>query len=129
MEIEVVLSDNKKVDAKLNGFTISSDQPEKSGGNGTAPGPYDYFMASTALCAGYFVKTYCDARKISYEGIKISQMNETIGDQKYKQSINISIEVPSDFPEKHKEGLLRAVEGCTVKKTIDLIPEFKTTLK
>jgi ribosomal protein S12 methylthiotransferase accessory factor len=86
-------------------------------------------LASTALCAGYFVKAYCDSRKIPTEGVKISQTNtRTDPDNKYKHTFEITVQVPESFSQKDREGILRSVEGCSVKKAIQQIPEFKVVI-
>ncbi|MGE8149491.1 LysR family transcriptional regulator, partial [Pseudomonas frederiksbergensis] len=36
-------------------YTVGPDQPIRYKGDGSAPGPFDYFLASSALCAAYFV--------------------------------------------------------------------------
>ncbi len=125
MDIEVKLLDGQKLEALFDGFSVLSDQPLSNKGNNEAPSPYDYFLASTALCAGYFTKQYCLARNISLEGIKIVQKNIRDHENKYKQFVTISVTVPKNFPEKDRQGIIRSIEGCSVKKTIMEIPEFK----
>ena len=100
----------------------------QGGGEGTAPSPFDFFLSSVAMCAGYFVKAYCDARKISAEGIQLSQVNTKDSENKYKQTFEIRIQFPESFSEKDKEGIVRSIEGCSVKKAIQQIPEFKVTV-
>lgn len=39
-----------------------------------------------------------------------------------------AVNPPEGFPERHRAGLLRAVENCKVKKTITLQPTFLVTL-
>ncbi|MBF0207560.1 MAG: OsmC family protein [Oligoflexia bacterium] len=127
MEIRINFAENKKIEAILGDFVIKSDQPQTNDGDNSAPSPYDYFLASTAMCAGYFVKAYCDSRKISVEGIKLLQINSSDIDNKYKQIIEFKIEFPEGFSEKDKDGILRSINGCSVKKAIQQIPEFKVT--
>ena len=58
----------KRVDASYGGFEIRTDQCVDSGGEGSAPEPYDYFLASLATCAGIYVLGFCQKRDIPYEG-------------------------------------------------------------
>jgi len=55
MEIKVNFLDNLRLEAKFDDFTVIADQPIRYKGDGSAPGPFDYFLASSALCAAYFV--------------------------------------------------------------------------
>jgi ribosomal protein S12 methylthiotransferase accessory factor len=75
MEIKVNFLDKLRLEAKFDDFTVVADQPIRYKGDGSAPGPFDYFLASSALCAAYFVKLYCDTRNIPTENIRLSQNN------------------------------------------------------
>ena len=125
MEINVTFPGNKKVNAEYKGFTIATDQPLASGGDGTAPSPFDLFLASLATCAGVYVVDFCRNRGISLEGIKLVQSMERNPDTHMVTDVAIRIELPKDFPDKYKDGLLRAVDLCTVKKHILNPPKFK----
>ena len=70
MEIKVNYLDNLRQEAKFDDFTVIADQPIRYKGDGSAPGPFDYFLASSALCAAYFVKVYCAARDIPTDNIR-----------------------------------------------------------
>ena len=68
----VVTFDGGKVNtAHLNGHVIRTDQPEKSGGQNSAPALCDLFLASIGTCAGIYVRSFCDQREISSDNIKI----------------------------------------------------------
>jgi ribosomal protein S12 methylthiotransferase accessory factor len=41
------------VEAHLEGTTIRTDQPVSHGGGGTAPAPFELFLASIGTCAGF----------------------------------------------------------------------------
>jgi len=125
MEIQVLLKENQKLEAHFNGFKVLSDQPVDNKGDNTAPSPFDYFLASTAMCAGYFIKAYCQPRGISTEGITVTQINNKDAENKYKQHIDIVVKVPETISEKDRIGIMRSIEGCSVKKAIQQIPEIK----
>ena len=75
MQVKVRFLDNLRLEASFDDFTVISDQPIRYKGDGTAPGPFDYFLASSALCAAYFAKAYCNARDIPTEDMSIVQDN------------------------------------------------------
>jgi len=52
MEMEVFFPGGKKVNSTYKGFTVKTDQAKNEGGDGTAPEPYDLFLASIGTCAG-----------------------------------------------------------------------------
>lgn len=124
MEIKVNYLDNLRQEAKFDDFTVIADQPIRYKGDGSAPGPFDYFLASSALCAAYFVKVYCAARDIPTENIRLSQNNIVDPENRYKQIFKIQVELPTDISEKDRQGILRSIDRCTVKKVIQTGPEF-----
>ncbi|GGW49836.1 OsmC domain/YcaO domain-containing protein [Vreelandella hamiltonii] len=125
MEIKVNYLDNLRLESKFDDFTVISDQPIRYKGDGSAPGPFDYFLASSAMCAAYFVKVYCNARNIPTENIRLSQNNIVDPENRYKQIFKIQVELPEDISEKDREGILRSIDRCTVKKVVQTGPEFQ----
>ncbi|MBC7540478.1 MAG: OsmC domain/YcaO domain-containing protein [Bacteriovorax sp.] len=125
MQINVRFLDNLKLEAKFDDFSLITDQPIRYKGDGTAPSPFDYFLASSALCAGYFVKVYCIARNIPTEDIKLTQNNIVDPENRYKQIFNIQVELPESISKHDREGILKSIDRCTVKKVIQQSPEFK----
>jgi ribosomal protein S12 methylthiotransferase accessory factor len=124
MEIKVNFLDNLRLEAKFDDFTVVADQPIRYKGDGSAPGPFDYFLASSALCAAYFVKLYCDTRGIPTENIRLSQNNIVDPENRYNQIFKIQVELPADISAKDRQGILRSIDRCTVKKVVQTGPEF-----
>lgn len=124
MEIKVNFLDNLRLEAKFDDFTVIADQPIRYKGDGSAPGPFDYFLASSALCAAYFVKLYCEARNIPTENIRLSQNNIVDPENRYNQIFKIQVELPADISDKDRQGILRSIDRCTVKKVVQAGPEF-----
>ncbi|MFQ6571945.1 OsmC domain/YcaO domain-containing protein [Pseudomonas sp. UM16] len=124
MEIKVNFLDNLRLEAKFDDFTVIADQPIRYKGDGSAPGPFDYFLASSALCAAYFVKLYCETRNIPTDNIRLSQNNIVDPENRYKQIFKIQVELPADISDKDRQGILRSIDRCTVKKVVQTGPEF-----
>ena len=124
MELTVTFPGNKKVDAVFKGFTIKTDQPQSAGGDGTAPSPFDFFLASIGACGGVYVVDFCMSRGISLDGVRLVQTMERNPETHMVTDITIRIELPADFPDKYKDSLIRAVDLCTVKKHIMNPPNF-----
>ena len=125
MEIKVNFLDNLRLEAKFDDYTVIADQPIRYKGDASAPGPFDYFLASSALCAAYFVKLYCAARDISTDDIRLSQNNIVDPEDRYNQIFQIQVELPDSISDKDRTGILRSIERCTVKKVVQTGPEFK----
>lgn len=125
MEIKVNFLENLRIEAKFDDFSVIADQPIRYKGDGSAPGPFDYFLASSALCAAYFVRVYCNSRDIPTENIRLSQNNIVDPENRYNQIFQIQVELPENISDKDRQGILRSVERCTVKKVVQTGPEFK----
>ncbi|WP_042145325.1 MULTISPECIES: OsmC domain/YcaO domain-containing protein [unclassified Pseudoalteromonas] len=125
MEIKVNFLDNLRLEAKFDDFTVIADQPIRYKGDGSAPSPFDYFLASSALCAAYFMKVYCAARDIPTDGIRLSQNNIVDPEDRYNQIFQIQVELPESISDKDRQGILRSIDRCTVKKVVQTGPEFK----
>ncbi|WP_043526562.1 OsmC domain/YcaO domain-containing protein [Litchfieldella xinjiangensis] len=125
MEIKVNFLENLRLEAKFDDFTVITDQPIRYKGDGSAPSPFDYFLASSALCAAYFVRVYCKARDIPTENIRLSQNNIVDPENRYNQIFKIQVELPEDISEKDREGILRSIDRCTVKKVVQTGPDFQ----
>ena len=128
MQVKVRFLDNLRLEASFDDFNIIADQPIRYKGDGTAPGPFDYFLASSALCAAYFVKVYCAARNIPTDDISITQDNIVDPENRYKQIFQITAELPANLSEKDKKGILNSMDRCTVKRVVQNAPEFKIDL-
>jgi ribosomal protein S12 methylthiotransferase accessory factor len=124
MEIKVNFLENLRLEAKFDDFTVIADQPIRYKGDGSAPGPFDYFLASSALCAAYFVRLYCLSRNIPSDDIRLSQNNIVDPENRYNQIFQIKVELPANISDKDRQGILRSIDRCTVKKVVQEGPEF-----
>lgn len=125
MQVNVRFLENLRLEASFDDFTVIADQPIRYKGDGTAPSPFDYFLASSALCAAYFVKVYCVARNIPTDDIRVTQNNIVDPENRYNQVFNLEIELPESISEHDREGILKAMDRCTVKKVIQNNPGFR----
>lgn len=127
MNMEITFEGNKKVNASLNGQVIPTDQPAQGGGDGSAPAPFDLFLASIGTCAGIYVKNFCDQRGLSAENIKIIQKLNYNRHKRLIDQIELEIQLPEDFPDKYKEAVIKSADLCAVKRHLQEAPEIKTT--
>ena len=123
-DMKVNFPGGKKVNAEYKGFVIKTDQPVYQGGEGTAPAPFDLFLASIATCAGYYVLAFCQSRSLSYEDVSIILKKERNPGTKRIVKIFIHINLPAGFPEKYKSAVIKSVNSCSVKIHMLHPPEF-----
>jgi putative redox protein len=106
------------VEAAFDGFKVRTDQPRTAGGGGSAPSPFDLFLASIGTCAGFYALRFCQQRGLPTGGLALRLTTERDSEKKCLSRIRIEIDLPPDFPEKYREAILRAVDQCTVKRHI-----------
>ncbi|MDZ7737666.1 MAG: OsmC family protein [Bacteroidales bacterium] len=126
MELEIFFEDNKKVNASLNGSVIKTDQSVKNGGDGTAPEPFNLFLASIGTCAGVYVKSFCDKRGIDASNIKIIQRHTFNQQTRLIDNIELEAVLPDDFPDKYRKAIISAMDLCTVKRHLKDPPQIST---
>ena len=124
MDMEITFAGGKKVNASFKGHVHKTDQPVTSGGDNSAPSPFELFLASIGTCAGVYVKSFCDQRNLPTENIKLVQSLIINPETKLPSNISIEIQLPADFPEKYKDALVNVAELCAVKRTIANPPVF-----
>ena len=120
--------EGQKQSAKFGDLEVISDQSVNAGGNAEYPEPFDYFLVSMVLCAGFYARKFCEQRDISTKGMTLTQNNENVDDNG-KKLFSIEINLPDGFPDKYKKALIAAVNTCTVKKVIQAVPEFSVVIK
>jgi len=124
MSMEIVFPGGKKVNTLYKGFTIKTDQSKNNGGDGSAPTPFDLFLASIGTCTGIYVLLFCQARHIPTEKLKLTLHPERNKENGMIDKITIEIQTPPEFPEKYKERLIRAAGKCSVKRHLENPPLF-----
>ncbi len=123
-EIVVTFPENLKVEAKVKEFTIITDQPEKSGGDNSAPSPFGLFTASIATCTGYFALKFCRARKLDTDGMQLVLRYAWDEKEKRYPHMEVELKLPEGFPEKYQDAIVRAMDQCVVKKHMIEPPVF-----
>lgn len=124
MDIEVSLEDGAKVNAHMGKHLVKTDQKVHGGGEDSAPAPFDYFLISLATCAGIYVKVFCDKRGIDSSGIRIVQKHRYDPISRKMTGINLEIILPEGFPDKYREAVIKAANGCAVKRLLKNPPEI-----
>ena len=128
-EIKISFTGGLRVEARYKGFVIKTDQPAYSGGDGSAPAPFDLFLASIATCAGYYVLAFCNKREIPTEKAAVVMKTRRNPETKRIEKISIEIQLPPEFPEKYKKAVIKAVDSCSVKAHILNPPVFEVEAK
>jgi len=116
MNIEITFPGGDRVDAAIRGNTVSTDQ------DGTAPSPFDLFLASIGTCAGIYVSRFCRQRGIDPREVRIAQRMFADPGSGMVKRIELEIRLPAGFPERYREAVMRAAGLCSVKKHLERPP-------
>ncbi len=125
MEMTITFPGGARVDAQFGPYSIRTDQPVHAGGTDSAPAPFTLFLASIGTCAGIYVLGFCRRRGLPTEGIEIGQTMEADPATGLVTRIGLDIRLPSSFPERYHEALIRAAAQCAVKKHLESPPRFE----
>lgn len=123
--MEITFPGGVQVNAQFKGFEIVTDQPEKNGGQNSAPSPFDFFLASLGTCAGFFALRFCQQRDLNTEGLRLQLAPEINATTKQLVRVEISMHLPEGFPEKYRSAIIRATDQCAVKKALLDPPEIE----
>jgi putative redox protein len=125
--VRISFPGGQRVDATIGNFTVATDQPPKYGGDDSAPAPFDLFLVSIATCAGIFALKFCQARSLSTDGLDLAMEWQGHKDPSLA-SARLTLTLPKGFPEKYRDGIVKAMDLCAVKRTIQCPPCFSTDL-
>lgn len=124
MPMEITFPGGAAVHAEFKGFTVRTDQPEKNGGQNTAPAPFELFLASIGTCAGFFALRFCQERHIDTADLRVTLDAARNPETHRVETLSLRIHLPQGFPEKYRAAILRTVDQCSVKKHILEPPRF-----
>lgn len=123
--MEISFPGGKKVDATMKGFTISTDQPVRGGGEGSAPTPFDLFLSSLGTCAGIYALGFCENKGLSTEGLKVTMDVEKNPETRMIGKVTMALTLPEDFPPKYEKAIIKSMNLCAVKQHMHKPPEFE----
>ncbi len=125
--MRITLPGGKRVRAEYRGFTIQTDQPQAAGGDGSAPSPFDLFLASIGTCAGYYVLAFCQKRDIPTDEIELDMDVIRNEERHMVERIQIAISLPESFPERYVDACVKSAEQCAVKRHLQDPPSIALT--
>ncbi len=128
MELKITFGDGKKVNAHVNGHTIFTDQSVQDGGEGSAPAPYDLFLASLGTCAGIYVLGFLNSRKLPIKDVEITQKHSFDPTTFKLTNVVMEVKLPPEVPQKYHRAIARAANMCAVKKTMFDPPAVDVTV-
>ena len=128
-ELKVSFQGKKRIDVEVDGFVIKTDQSPQGGGQGSAPEPFDYFLASLAACAGVYALNFCEKRGIETKGLALELRCEWNKDRRLYDRMEFVLTLPTGFPGKYRDAIVRSMQLCAVKRHMEEMPEMVFSLR
>lgn len=122
MEMNVRSLGKLKIEVSYGDYKVMSNHSVEGGGDGTAPNPFELFIASIAACSGYYAYSFCNARNIPTENITVKLTADMDAKKKMVEDIHVEVQLPPEFPVKYEASIIKAVEFCTVKRHLESPP-------
>ena len=97
---------------------VLMDLPISKGGEGKAPSPSEYFVASLASCIGLCVSRYLETAKMNSEGLKLEIDASVDAEGKRFERINVNVNIPNADLGKRKSAVINAAKKCFIHNTI-----------
>ena len=122
MLMDISIQDSDRIEARFDGLTVTTAQ------DGSAPAPFDLFLASIGTCGAFYVAKFCKQRNIPTDGIKVRQTFDRDPESRMVTRIDLELDLPDSFPEKYRQAAVRAAGQCSVKKNLAVPPAIDVHL-
>lgn len=124
MEVKVRCLGTNKFEMTARHHQVFTDQPLDADGTDTAMTPPELFLSSLGACAAYYAEEYLRARALPDEGLEV-HLSASKGDRPARIThLRIEVVAPG-LTQKHRSGILRAVDACLLKNTLNKPPDVE----
>jgi putative redox protein len=116
-----------QVQVRSGSATILVDEPEKAGGLGSGPNPFDLLSAALGSCTVMTMRLYAERK-----GWPLTQARARVthhrGALQARDTFSLQIELEGDLDETQRARLIDVAGHCPVHMTLDRGAEVATTL-
>ena len=123
MNVTAEYVDGVKFEVSARGHKVFTDQPDGEAGLDRGMTPPELLLASVASCAAHYALMYLQARQLPTAGLRVHVRAEKVKGPARLTNFEIEVEL-GELPERHKEGVLRAMHSCLVHNTLVHTPEI-----
>ena len=129
MSLKVRYIEGKKFEVECRSHRIVVDQKKSEDGTDEGMNPIEFFNATLASCVSYYALMFLKRRIKNLKGLEVQSSWEFSKDTRRIGEIYLTIYMPENISERVRKGLMRTVEHCTVKNSLDNPPKIKIILK
>lgn len=102
-----------------------TDYSKEYGGEGSAPTPWDTFLAAMTACQGIHVRNFCAEHQIPTDDLRVQMDLVLAEDNREVKEFRTNIVLPRGFPEELKAGLINEARHC---KVVQHLLDFEPTV-
>jgi uncharacterized OsmC-like protein len=127
MEVRIQHGKDKQSEAFARFHRVVCDQPFNEGGGDTGMTPPELMLSALGCCAMHYATEYLRARNLAFDSTEL-RISATKGGQPARLTeIEIEVDAPA-LSVRARDGLMRAIDACLLKRTLADPPKLKVTL-
>jgi ribosomal protein S12 methylthiotransferase accessory factor len=121
--LEAKYIDGKKVEIRVNNHLIHTDMPHESGGDNTAPNPFEMFLAAFISCQAVFAMSFIEKNAMNKKDFSF-RAEPLYDDKGLIKKITTIVKIPSFFPKEKEATLINVLKTCKVGKHVTFEKEI-----
>jgi uncharacterized OsmC-like protein len=129
MELKVTHVDGVRFSVEARTHKVICDQPYENGGQDAGMTPPEFLLASLGTCAAYYAAESLRVRDLASEGVQISISAEKLKAPARLGNFRIRVESPVCLTNEQREGMMRSIEHCLIKNTLQNPPTIEIELE
>ena len=124
MGLSVRYLGGKKFEVECRSHKITVDQPKSSNGTDQGVDSVELFNAAVASCAAFYGMTFLSRRIKDLKGLEVESSWSFAENPHRVGEISLTVKLPRMISESERKGLLKSVEHCTIKNTLEHPPNI-----
>ena len=128
MSLVVKYLEGKRFEVECRSHKITVDQPKSSNGTDQGMDSVELFNAAVASCAAFYGMTFLSRRIKDLKGLEVESSWNFAENPHKVGEISLTVKLPCEISESEKKGLLRSIEHCTIKNTLEHPPNIRIRL-
>jgi ribosomal protein S12 methylthiotransferase accessory factor len=114
--------------ADIRGHKVTVDQTQRGGGEDSAPTPLELLPTALGTCVALYVQQFLVTRGLDPTGMTVEVGTVGAANPNRIARFAVEVKIPGGVPEKYRDAVKRAAEGCTVHHTLSHGPEIAVSV-
>lgn len=117
-----------KFATQIRGHRVMVDQPAHVGDD-EGPMPLELLGASLGSCVALYVKQFCEARDLPYEGMRVEVQQLGARNPGRVGTFDVRVILQDELPEQYAEVLERVARSCPAHNTLSMGSEVAVRIE